>query len=132
VTDPYGRIPCFLDRSRYFSIKYLLSCTHEAEWTPFQTHYFFFSGSDGNRTRAFGSVAKNSDHLSEQSQYEKRGRKSLQVRNGEIKESSSNHIFSLFLYKQTQTLLAPRRGQIMDEIERSRELIPGENTVNYS
>jgi hypothetical protein len=32
----------FLDRSRYFSIKQLLSCTHEAEWTPFQTHYFFF------------------------------------------------------------------------------------------
>jgi hypothetical protein len=23
-----------------FSIKQLLSCTHEAEWTPFQTHYF--------------------------------------------------------------------------------------------
>jgi hypothetical protein len=42
VTDPYGRILGFLDRSRYFSIKYLLSCTHEAEWTPFQTHYFFF------------------------------------------------------------------------------------------
>jgi hypothetical protein len=41
VTDPYGRILGFLDRSRYFSIKYLLSCTHEAEWTPFQTHYFF-------------------------------------------------------------------------------------------
>jgi hypothetical protein len=40
VTDPYGRILGFLDRSRYFSIKYLLSCTHEAEWTPFQTHYF--------------------------------------------------------------------------------------------
>jgi hypothetical protein len=36
---------------------------HEAEWTPFQTHYFlFFSGSAGNRTRASGSVAKNSDH----------------------------------------------------------------------
>jgi hypothetical protein len=31
VTDPYGRILCFLDRSRYFSIKQLLSCTHEAE-----------------------------------------------------------------------------------------------------
>jgi hypothetical protein len=30
VTDPYGRIPGFLDRSRYFSIKLLLSCTHEA------------------------------------------------------------------------------------------------------
>jgi hypothetical protein len=61
VTDPYGRILSFLDTSCYFSIKYLLSCTHEAEWTPFQTHYFFF-GSAGNRTRAFGSVAKNSAH----------------------------------------------------------------------
>jgi hypothetical protein len=42
VTDPYGRSLGFLDRSRYFSIKYLLSCTHEAEWTTFQIHYFFF------------------------------------------------------------------------------------------
>jgi hypothetical protein len=41
VTDPYGRILGLLDRSRYFSIK-LLSCAHEAEWIPFQTHYFFF------------------------------------------------------------------------------------------
>jgi hypothetical protein len=41
MTDPYGRILGFLDRSRYFSIKYLLSCTHEAEWSPFQTHNFF-------------------------------------------------------------------------------------------
>jgi hypothetical protein len=62
VTDPYGRILGFLDRSRYFSITYLLSCTHEAGWTPFQTHYFFLSGSAGNRTRASGSVAKNFDH----------------------------------------------------------------------
>jgi hypothetical protein len=23
-----------------FSFKYLLNCTHEAEWTLFQTHYF--------------------------------------------------------------------------------------------
>jgi hypothetical protein len=23
-----------------FSFKEVLSCTHEAEWTPFQTHYF--------------------------------------------------------------------------------------------
>jgi hypothetical protein len=46
VTDPYYRILGFLARSRYFSIKELLSCIHEAEWTPFQTHYcflFFFS-----------------------------------------------------------------------------------------
>jgi hypothetical protein len=42
VTDPYGRILGFLDRSRYFFIKLFLSCTHEAEWTLFQTHYFFF------------------------------------------------------------------------------------------
>jgi hypothetical protein len=42
VTDPYGRILGFLDRSRYFSIKWLFSCTHEAEWTTFQTQYFFF------------------------------------------------------------------------------------------
>jgi hypothetical protein len=63
VTDSYGRILGFLDRSRYFSIKQLLSCTHEAEGTPFQTHYFsFFFGSAGNRTRASESVAKNCDH----------------------------------------------------------------------
>jgi hypothetical protein len=62
VTDPSGRILGFLNRSRYFSIKQLLSCTHETEWTPFQTHYSFFSGSARNRTRASGSVAKNSDH----------------------------------------------------------------------
>jgi hypothetical protein len=42
VTESYGRILGFLDMSRYVSIKYLLSRTHEAEWTPFQTHYFFF------------------------------------------------------------------------------------------
>jgi hypothetical protein len=56
-----GRILGFLDRSRYFSIKQLLNCTHEAEWAPFQTHYLFF-GSAGNRTQASGSAAKNSDH----------------------------------------------------------------------
>jgi hypothetical protein len=40
VTEPYGHILGFLYQSRYFFFsKYLLSCTHEAEWTPFQTHY---------------------------------------------------------------------------------------------
>jgi hypothetical protein len=39
MTGSYGRILDFPDRSRYFS-KELLSCTLEAEWTPFQTHYF--------------------------------------------------------------------------------------------
>jgi hypothetical protein len=43
VKDPSSRIVDFLDRSRYFSIKELLSCIHEAEWTSFQTHYCFLS-----------------------------------------------------------------------------------------
>jgi hypothetical protein len=38
MTDPYGRILGFLDRSRYFF--FFLSCAHEAEWIPFQTSYF--------------------------------------------------------------------------------------------
>jgi hypothetical protein len=32
VTNPYGRNLGFTDRSCYFSF-------HEADWTPFQTHY---------------------------------------------------------------------------------------------
>jgi hypothetical protein len=51
VTDPYGRILGTLDRSRCFSIKY-----------PVPDPLLFFSGSARNRTRASGSVAKNSDH----------------------------------------------------------------------
>jgi hypothetical protein len=47
VTDPSGRILGSLDSSRYFSIKYLLSCTHEAELTPYKDSllfsFFFFS-----------------------------------------------------------------------------------------
>jgi hypothetical protein len=30
----------FIDRSRYFSFNYLLSFPNEAEWNPFQAHYF--------------------------------------------------------------------------------------------
>jgi hypothetical protein len=30
----------FLDRNLYFSFKSLLNYPHEAEWTPFQTHYY--------------------------------------------------------------------------------------------
>jgi hypothetical protein len=39
ITDPHGRILRFLDWPHYYC-KWLLSCTHKAEWTPFQTHYF--------------------------------------------------------------------------------------------
>jgi hypothetical protein len=36
ATDPHGRILRFLHQSRY----YFFEVAHEAEWTPFQTHYF--------------------------------------------------------------------------------------------
>jgi hypothetical protein len=36
VMDPYGRIL----GAATFSFKYLLNCSHKAEWTLFQTHYF--------------------------------------------------------------------------------------------
>ena len=41
ATVPHGRFNlCFLDWSRYFLFKQLLNWPHEAEWTPFQTHYY--------------------------------------------------------------------------------------------
>jgi hypothetical protein len=35
-------------------------CTHEAEWTPFKTHYFFVV--PGIEPGTSGSVARSSDH----------------------------------------------------------------------
>jgi hypothetical protein len=61
VTDPYGRILGFLDSSRYFSIKYLPVVLTRLSG-PRSRPINFFSGNGGNRTRAFGSVAKNADH----------------------------------------------------------------------
>jgi hypothetical protein len=40
VTDLYGRILGFLERSRYFFFEVAPQLYHEAEWIPFQTHYF--------------------------------------------------------------------------------------------
>jgi hypothetical protein len=40
VTDSYGRILDFLDRGSYFFFQVAPQFTHEAEWTPFQNHYF--------------------------------------------------------------------------------------------
>jgi hypothetical protein len=34
-------ISVFFTSAHTFSFKQLLSCTHEAEWTPFQTHHFW-------------------------------------------------------------------------------------------
>jgi hypothetical protein len=52
VTDPYGRILNFQTGAATFSFTQLLNCTHEFEWTLFQTHYFSTSG----------SVARNSEY----------------------------------------------------------------------
>jgi hypothetical protein len=38
--SPYGSILGFLSRSSYFFFQVALNCTHEAEWKPFQIHYF--------------------------------------------------------------------------------------------
>jgi hypothetical protein len=40
VGSPTAINRSFLDRSRYLSFKRLLICSHEAEWTPFQTHCY--------------------------------------------------------------------------------------------
>jgi hypothetical protein len=40
TTNLHGHILGFLDWNYYYSSKKLLSCTHEAEWTLFPTHYF--------------------------------------------------------------------------------------------
>jgi hypothetical protein len=40
VTDLSGRILGFLDRSRYLFFQVAPQLYSEAEWTPFQTHYF--------------------------------------------------------------------------------------------
>jgi hypothetical protein len=62
ATDPHGRILGFLDRSRYCFFKVLLNCTHEAEWTPFQTHYSENLVAPEIEPETSGSVARNSDH----------------------------------------------------------------------
>jgi hypothetical protein len=51
VTDPYCRILGFLDRNHYFSIKQLLSCTHDAEWTPAKRTKEILNWKQGLKTR---------------------------------------------------------------------------------
>jgi hypothetical protein len=53
----------FLDRNRYFPFKQLLNYPHEAERTPFQTHYFSENlVAPGIELGTSGSVVRNSDH----------------------------------------------------------------------
>jgi hypothetical protein len=61
VTDPYSRILGFIGRSRYFFFQVAPQLySHEAEWTPFQTHYF--SENITGNTIHLRCVARNSDH----------------------------------------------------------------------
>jgi hypothetical protein len=61
--DPYSCILDFLDWNSYFSFKQLLSCTHEAEWTLFQTHYFSENFVElGIEPGTSEPVARNSGH----------------------------------------------------------------------
>jgi hypothetical protein len=54
---------CFLDRSLYFSFKYLLIYPHEAEWTLFQTHCYAENLKEwGIEPGTSGIAARNSDH----------------------------------------------------------------------
>jgi hypothetical protein len=63
VTDPYGRNPGFLDPSRYFSFQ-VAAQLYSRGWVDPTPDPLLLrkSGSAGNRTRASGSVARNSDH----------------------------------------------------------------------
>jgi hypothetical protein len=44
MTDPYDCILGFIDQSHYFFFQvapqFYSNCTHNAEWTPFQTRYY--------------------------------------------------------------------------------------------
>jgi hypothetical protein len=60
-TDPPAVNLVFLTGTATFSFKLFLNYPHEAEWTPFQTHYFSENlVTPGIETS--GYVARNSDH----------------------------------------------------------------------
>jgi hypothetical protein len=61
VTDPFGRILGFLEGAATFLSSSSSVVLTRLSGPRFRPTAFFF-GSAGNRTRASGSVAKNSDH----------------------------------------------------------------------
>jgi hypothetical protein len=63
VTDPYGRILDFVDRSRYFFIQ-VAPQLYSRGWVDHVSDPLLLrkSGSAGNRKRTSGSLARNSDH----------------------------------------------------------------------
>jgi hypothetical protein len=64
ATDPHGRQSRFSRTgAATFPLKYLLSYTHEPEWTPFQTHCFLeYLVAPGIEPVISGFLALNSDH----------------------------------------------------------------------
>jgi hypothetical protein len=62
VTDHYGRILGFLDLEPLLFLSSSSSIVLTRLSGPRSGPTTFFSGSEGNLTRASGSVAKNSDH----------------------------------------------------------------------
>jgi hypothetical protein len=63
VSDPYGKILDFLDWSRYFFFQVAPQLYKEAEWTPFQIHYFFEDlVASGIEPGTSEFVARNSDY----------------------------------------------------------------------
>jgi hypothetical protein len=59
-TDPYGRMLGFLDRSRYYFFQ-VAPPLYSRAWVDPVSDPLLLRES-GNRTRAYGSVARNSDH----------------------------------------------------------------------
>jgi hypothetical protein len=70
VTDPYGRIRFFLDRSSYFFFQ-VAPQLYSRDWVDPVPDPLLLreSGSAGNRTRTSGSVARNSDHYTTEAVY---------------------------------------------------------------
>jgi hypothetical protein len=62
MTDPYGRILGFIDRSHYFFYQVAPPLYSRGWVDPVPDPLLFFSGSAGNRTRASGSVDLNNTH----------------------------------------------------------------------
>jgi hypothetical protein len=63
MTDPYGRIIAFLDRSRYVLFQAAPQLYSQGWVDPVpDTLHLRKSGSARNRTRTSGSIARNSDH----------------------------------------------------------------------
>jgi hypothetical protein len=70
VTDPYGRILGFLDRSRYFFFQVAPQLYSRGWVDPVQDSLLLRkSGSAGNRNRTSGTVARDSDHCTTQAVY---------------------------------------------------------------